>query len=553
MRAKINFNFIIYFFFFIYLIIGLLIFRDYGVGIEEHFQRQNGFYWLNYLFSNSGLFDFKELINLKYNLILKNNPSLPNPDFFNFYGIVFDLPLALIETFFEIESSKLYFELRHFFTFLIFFTSSIFFYKIIKDRFSNKLVILLGLFFYVASPRIFGDSFHNNKDILFLSLLVIAIHYLFQLFRNHNYKSLILFCLFSALASSSRIMGIYLPFFAIIFYFLEFLIKNYNFKKFIVISLQILFFFIFFLYLHYPYIWELSLFNFGEWFKKFFYWMDIKLLFNGEYYSIKYLPRSYLPVWILISIPLSITVPLLFGIFFSGKIIFKRIINLKDHIKNKKGDLWNSINEKKDFFIFISFFSFFFYAVFLNVAMLSGWRHFYFLHFFLIYFSILGLDSIYAFLIKKFNIKIIYIASLLIFTNIIFTNIQFHPFQSLYFLDLLGTKKTNNFQIDTPSLSRYHALNFILELENKKNKKIFVANASWTPMHNGKDMLDDKFKDKFIFVGQNYSQADYIYNNYIYKNDEKYNKNYNVPDNFLKIRDYKINNVLIYSVFKKKK
>ena len=127
MRAKINFNFIIYFFFFIYLIIGLLIFRDYGVGIEEHFQRQNGFYWLNYLFSNSGLFDFKELINLKYNLILKNNPSLPNPDFFNFYGIVFDLPLALIETFFEIESSKLYFELRHFFTFLIFFTSSIFF------------------------------------------------------------------------------------------------------------------------------------------------------------------------------------------------------------------------------------------------------------------------------------------------------------------------------------------------------------------------------------------------------------------------------------------
>ena len=156
-------------------------------------------------------------------------------------------------------------------------------------------------------------------------------------------------------------------------------------------------------------------------------------------------------------------------------------------------------------------------------------------------------------MIKKFNIKIIYIASLLIFTNLIFTNIQFHPFQSLYFLDLLGTKKTNNFQIDTPSLSRYHALNFILELENKKNKKIFVANASWTPMHNGKDMLDDKFKDKFIFVGQNYSQADYIYNNYIYKNDEKYNKNYNVPDNFLKIRDYKINNVLIYSVFKTKK
>ena len=78
--------------------------------------------------------------------------------------------------------------------------------------------------------------------------------------------------------------------------------------------------------------------------------MDIKLLFNGEYYSIKYLPRSYFRIWILISIPLSITVPLLFGIFFQEN-HFKRIINLKDHIKNKKGDLWNSINEKRFLFL----------------------------------------------------------------------------------------------------------------------------------------------------------------------------------------------------------
>lgn len=65
MKTKINYNLVIYCFFFIYFIIGLLIFRDYGVGIEEHFQRQNGFYWLNYFFSDSGLHNFKELINLK--------------------------------------------------------------------------------------------------------------------------------------------------------------------------------------------------------------------------------------------------------------------------------------------------------------------------------------------------------------------------------------------------------------------------------------------------------------------------------------------------------
>ena len=39
-----------------------------------------------------------------------------------------------------------------------------------------------------------------------------------------------------------------------------------------------------------------------------------------------------------------------------------------------------------------------------------------------------------------------------------------------------------------PSLSRSDALKFIIKEEGIK-KKIYVANASWTPMHNGKDML----------------------------------------------------------------
>ena len=88
-------------------------------------------------------------------------------------------------------------------------------------------------------------------------------------------------------------------------------------------------------------------------------------------------------------------------------------------------------------------------------------------------------------------------------------------------------------------------------MENNKKEKIILANSSWAPMYNGKDMLKSEFKDKFIFVGQNYTQADYIYNNYIYKNDEKYNKNYKVPANFKKIKDYKIDNVLIYSIFQR--
>ena len=170
MKLKLESKHFTYIFLFLYLLIGLTIYKDYGVGIEEHFQRQNGFYWLSHFLSFTSFDDLKIAADIKYQSILINNPSLPDANFFKFYGIAFDLPLAFIEIFFNKNSSKLYFEIRHLFSFLAFFISSIYFYKIIKRRFSNNIIIFLFTFFYIFTPRIFGDSFHNNEDILLLSL-----------------------------------------------------------------------------------------------------------------------------------------------------------------------------------------------------------------------------------------------------------------------------------------------------------------------------------------------------------------------------------------------
>ena len=121
MKKILNWNFFTYLFFIIYFIIGLSIYKDFGIGIEEHFQRQNGFYWLNHFFSNSNFENLKSIIDLKYKEILELNADLPKSDYYNYYGVVFDLPLAFIETIFNLSSSKVYFEIRHIFTFTIFF------------------------------------------------------------------------------------------------------------------------------------------------------------------------------------------------------------------------------------------------------------------------------------------------------------------------------------------------------------------------------------------------------------------------------------------------
>ena len=42
---------VIFFYFFVFFVIGLITAKDYGIHIEEKFHRSNGFYWLNYLLS----------------------------------------------------------------------------------------------------------------------------------------------------------------------------------------------------------------------------------------------------------------------------------------------------------------------------------------------------------------------------------------------------------------------------------------------------------------------------------------------------------------------
>ena len=114
-------NSIIFLFFFIYLIVGFKIFKDFGIGIEEHFQRSSGFYWLSYLLEFTNFEALKAVVNQKISDLYKLSPDLPPMEIANYYGIIFDLPMAFIESILNIKSSANYFYLRHFSNFFIFF------------------------------------------------------------------------------------------------------------------------------------------------------------------------------------------------------------------------------------------------------------------------------------------------------------------------------------------------------------------------------------------------------------------------------------------------
>ena len=196
-------------------LVGINTYQDYGISVDEKFQRSNGFFWLDYLLSYTNLNDLKNLVSQK--LIDIEDFTLADVSKFKIYGILFDLPAALLEVLLKLEDTKDIYNLRHLLNFLYFFVGSIFFYKILINRF-NSFISLIGTLFFLSSPRIYGESFYNSKDIIFLSFLCIAIFYCFQFLKKKGVYNLILFSFFTAACIQTRVIGIFLPFSFLIFY-----------------------------------------------------------------------------------------------------------------------------------------------------------------------------------------------------------------------------------------------------------------------------------------------------------------------------------------------
>ena len=111
---NLNKNLFALIFFIIFLISGIFIFPNYGISIDEDNTRINGFASLKYIF---------EIISPE---LLKNSSKFDDiPTLHNFreqgIGAIFDLPMAWVEYFFNINDTRNYYLLRHFFNFLFFF------------------------------------------------------------------------------------------------------------------------------------------------------------------------------------------------------------------------------------------------------------------------------------------------------------------------------------------------------------------------------------------------------------------------------------------------
>lgn len=294
-------------FFLAYLVLGLLILPDYGITMDEPIQRKHGMVAFEYV---------NETLNLFPSIPKVTDENLSTYDHRD-YGMFFQLIAYSLEQILGIDNSRDVFRLRHVMVFFLFWLGLLYFYKALSIRFKNEGLAFVGILMIILSPRIFGDSFTNPKDIPLLSWFMMSIYTSINFVNNRNTKSIIAHALISALAIGSRIVGVLIPVVTIIWIIMELLYqrKYRKWKEPILVIFSYVILVMIFTFLLWPVLWENPFDSFLHSFQsmKQFRWSG-SMLYLGEMINSSTIPWHYIPIWIIVSTPISVTVFFLVGL-----------------------------------------------------------------------------------------------------------------------------------------------------------------------------------------------------------------------------------------------
>ena len=534
--SKTNYH---YFFFIILFLTQIVIFDDYGFSNDEEISRFNGLVTFNYLI---------EKFNIQFIQPYPNVPKLENyldKD----YGVIFELLLIFFEKIFNLQDIKIIYLTRHFFTSFIFFIGCIFFYLTLRKFFSKK-ISLLGTLIFISHPRIFAQSFYNNKDIVFLSFFCISNFFLINFFFRQNLRNIFLLSISISLAICIRPMALLIPFLFVFFFVMQNLEKE-KIKNFILL-LPFSFFIIFFTILFWPYLWDdpSRIFEILKSMSK-FRWIG-EVFFNGEYYIAKYMPWYYLPITIIITTPFLQIALFIIGFLISIKILFKNFITINDSKKN----IWTNKIELFALYSLLIIFLPIFFIIELSATVYTGWRQIYFIYPSIIFICIFSLSYLLRFDRLK---KYIYFSIISFLIINLYSMIKNHPYQYTFYNSLVTKKNTKNFELDYWGVSNLDILKKIDNLSNKDYLKIYIFSVS--PYHLSVNMIDAEFKKKYIFF-DNINESDFIVTNHYYQDYYYKEKDYlfskhpefvedYLNENFTLVYEIVSNNVRIKSIYRK--
>jgi len=494
---------IICIFFAIYLLVGISIFKDYGISWDETVSRTNGVEAVKYVLTgDQGLFRYSD----------------------KYYGTAFEMPLVLLEMILGLsENAQAVFFMRHLATFLLFYMGVLFFYLLCKRRFGSWKIGLLGSLFLILSPRIFAHSFYNSKDIACMAMFIVSMYTFVKLLDKKSLPRIVVHALACALLIDIRLVGVFVPFITLAFLIFDNAVytKEIKIKRTIVNILVYVFFLILFVILFWPLLWQDPIYHFKEAFIQMSHFPgSYEILYLGKHINSLDIPWHYIPLWILISTPLLYT-----GFFLVGS-----SISIKRLIKNPVRFYCN----KRDDIIFVLWFFLPLIAVIVtNAVLYDAWRQMFFIYPAFLMVALSGVVLSFEYISKRFKgvgRKAVSWAFILIVAFSLIGTFQsmvrYHPYQNVYFNMLAGRNMKDirkNFELDYWGLSYREALEYILKNDKSKIIKIYAVNR---PGRISAVMLPLSDMKRLRYV-KSPEEAEYFLSNHrVYKTEYPYKNEY---------------------------
>ena len=450
-------------FFVVYGTLALWIIKDYGVSADEMTQRAIG---------QTSLYYVAHVLN--WGFLLGNTPRLPNPESLFLalrdrdYGVAFEFPAELLIRVFDINDSSAYL-FRHYLTFTIFFVAVYFFYQLVRYRFGSVSWGLLGALLFILSPRFFGDSFFNNKDIVFASFYLIAIYTLVQLLARPTIARAAWHALACALAIDTRIVGVVLP----VITTGAFLVYSFSLHQLGLRRLGVLAFYLTLLAVlvigFWPWLWVNPVEHFLTAFKNMAHFRHgADMVFFGDIISARNLPWHYIPVWVGITTPVLYLALMGLGL---GELI-RKIWKTKIWMPLS----WSLVQDA--LFAMLSLGPLLAVIV-LHSILYNGWRQMYFIYAPILLIALLGLKTIWDLSSHhrywRYGIAGLLMVSL---SHTSYWMIRYHPHQYLYFNNFAG-KFAQRFDVDYGGTSYQVLLEKILRQDTNKTYSVFPLYHLW--------------------------------------------------------------------------
>jgi hypothetical protein len=445
------------------IIVGLSIYKDYGISTDEATQREIAWKSIDYVING-------------------NDELLGYTD--RDYGVAFEAPLLALEIMlFDLDAYHQIYPFRHLIIHLFFLLGVAFFYALANELFKNKWLALVAVILLVIHPRIYAHSFFNSKDIPFLSMLIICIYTTIKAINTKKIMWFLAMGITGGILTNLRIIGALFPLMFALFYLYNnrtiLLETRWHLLVAMVSGLLTL-------YATWPYLWSNPIEHFMQAIDNMsnYRWENSNLFFGEIIYARK-LPWHYLSIWIGITTPLIVIALLAVGSIAA-------------------------IKHRGVFTVFIlALLLPLVLVIILNSTLYDGWRHFYFLYPLIVIIATLGLSIILekTSAAKAYGLIVIGVIPTLYFS------IKNHPHQQVYFNELVSKKEQHllhQFERDYWGASFYQGLQQ-LSKNTDADTIVFTSNIKVAYMNS---LLFHPNKKPFLKYVSSIDSASYYITNY---------------------------------------